>query len=116
MAEHIRASVSLALASRHVLNQYRLPGFFFLFCTAGNEVGKVILVKLTAVNKRAPGTSHQQGMESSKLHFISLQVAFSPRRDKSKLIPAIQSTIFHSVLPAFTNILVLSHKTNHSKT
>lgn len=114
MAEHIRASVPLALASRHVLNQYRLP-VFFLFCAAGNEVGKVILVKLTAVNKRAPGTS-QQGMESSKLHFISLQVAFSPRRDKSKLIPAIQSTIFHSVLPAFTNILVLSHKTNHSKT
>lgn len=107
MAEHIRASVSLALASRHVLNQYRLPVFFFLFCTAGNEVGKVILVKLTAVNKRAPGTS-QQGMESLKLHFISLQVAFSPRRDKSKLIPATQSTIFPSVLPAFTNTCFIS--------
>ena len=37
MAEHIRASVSPAPASRHVINQYNWPGF----CMACNEVGKV---------------------------------------------------------------------------
>ena len=37
MAEHIRASVSPAPASRHVINQYNWPGF----CMACDEVGKV---------------------------------------------------------------------------
>lgn len=40
MAEHIRASVSPAPASGHVLNQYNWPGF----CMACNEVGKVFNV------------------------------------------------------------------------
>ena len=61
MAEHIRASVSPAPASRHVINQYNWPGF----CMACNEVGKVffkmflnsgqpvrVALKLTALKQR----------------------------------------------------------------
>ena len=61
MAEHIRASVSPAPASRHVTNQYNWPGF----CMACNEVGKVfflmflnggqpvgVALKLTALKQR----------------------------------------------------------------
>lgn len=86
MAEHIRASVSPAPASGHVLNQYNWPGF----CMACNEAGKVfsllflnsgqpvrVALKSTAVKQRGVETRQQRDTErllfqTDCVHFIAL--------------------------------------------